>query len=85
MPLAALRLGNGSRPTLIACEKNRSVVTAPRLIRGNAIKDDPFHGQPAQNRLRFCFMRPIANIDADLLRFDQRFDHCAQGRQNAIE
>jgi hypothetical protein len=30
-------------------------------------------------------MRAIGNVDANLLRFDQSFDHGAQGRQNAIK
>jgi hypothetical protein len=30
-------------------------------------------------------MRAVANVYADLLGFDQRFDHGAQCRQNAIK
>ena len=30
-------------------------------------------------------MRAVANVDADLLGFDRRFNHRAQRRQNAIE
>src|SRR5881392_2701719 len=30
-------------------------------------------------------MRAVADVDTDLLGFDERFDHCAQSRQNAIE
>ena len=61
------------------------MVAAPWLVGGDMIKGDPFHGQSAQNRARFRFMRAVANVDADLLGFDQRFDHGAQRRQNAIE
>ena len=72
-------------PTLIACEKNRAVVAAPWLVGGDIIERDPFNGQSAQNRARLRFMRAAANVDADLLGFDQCFDHGAQRRQNAIE
>ena len=61
------------------------MVAAPWLVGGDVIKDDPFHGQSAQNQPRFCFMRAVANVDADLLGIDQCFDHCAQRRQNVIE
>jgi hypothetical protein len=84
-PDSVPRLGDEPDPTLIACEKNRSVIATPWFIRWNAMKGDPFHRQPTQNRPRFCFMRAVANIDADLLRFDERLDHCAQCGQNAIE
>jgi len=69
----------------ITCEKNRPVIAAPRLICRNAIKRDAFHRQFPQNCARLGFVRAIAHIDADLLRFDKRLHHRAQSRQNAIE
>ena len=84
-PLDAPRLEGEPTPSFFACEKNRAVVATPWLVGGDTIKGDPFHGQSAQDRARFCFMRAVANVDADLLGFDQRFDHRTQRRQNAIE
>ena len=61
------------------------MVAAPRFVRRNAMKCDAVHRQSAQHFSHFGFMRAVTNIDANLFRFDKRFDQRAQGRQDAIE
>ena len=69
----------------LSCQKNRPVIAAPWFVGWHSIKRDSFHGQSTQNRPRLCFMRPVGNIDTNLFRFDERFDHRAQRRHHAIE
>ena len=69
----------------IAREKNRTVIATPWLVCRNLIKRDAFHRQPTQNCARLCFMRVVADVDANLLGFDESLCHRAQSGQNAIE
>src|SRR2546423_4616566 len=73
------------RRGIVARQKDRAVIAAPRFVRRNPIKRKALLRQSFQNLARFGFVSAIADVDADWLGIQQRFDHSPQRRQNAIE
>ena len=61
------------------------MIAAPRLIRRNPMKSYPRMIKITQHLHRLCFMRAVANIDADSFAFDQRRDQRTQRRHHSIE
>src|SRR4030095_13762006 len=74
------------------------MIAAPRFVRRNAVKGDPRVIKVTQHFHRLCFVRAVANIDADSFRFrtlhgesstglaiDQRRDQRTQRRHHPVE
>ena len=70
---------------LLARQENRTVIAAPRFVGWNFVIGNALVRQTFQDIARFRFVRAVADIDADRLRFDQRRDHFAKGRHDAVE
>ncbi len=84
-PGVVIPIDNRETRIIIARQENRPVVPAPRFVRWNPIKRDAFHRESPQRCARLGFVRHVANVDANWLRFDKPFDHRPQSRQNTIE
>ena len=74
------------------------MIAAPRFVRRNPVKCDPRVIKVTQHFHRLCFVRAVANIDADSFRFrilhgesstglaiDQRRDQRTQRRHHPVE
>ncbi len=53
------------------------MVAAPGFVCRDAIKGDSFHRQITQNLTRIGFVRAVTNVDTNLFRTDEGFDHRA--------
>ena len=84
-PRVVIPIDDRNARLFLARDENRTVIAAPWFVCRNQMKGEPTCVKPIENCARFCFMRAVANVDIDRFRFQQRFHHCAQRRQNAIE
>ena len=83
-PGVETKIQRGDLRFLVANQKNRAVIPAPRLIGGNMEKLQTLRRAFFQKSANCFFLLRILNIDADSLRLGERVGHRDKSRDHAV-